>query len=96
MSLIYSGARVQYCGHEGWFTADIYEIGDAVAVVNVGPITPDRLWRDNMKSITHHIVDFPESGCWKPSRGILVVPKSQLKVIENKPVAVKHIGQEYG
>lgn len=71
-----NAARVQYCGHNGWFIADVYEVGDAVVVRASGPITPDKINRP-AENCTHHVLDFPDPGFWRPDLGILVVPKSQ-------------------
>jgi hypothetical protein len=70
------GAWVQYCGHNGCFIADIWEVGDANVIVASFPILPEML--DRQRQPTHHMVDFPKNGYWKPSKGIFVVPQKQV------------------
>lgn len=71
------GAWIRYCGHNGCFIADIYEIGN-VNVVNAGaPVLPEHLERE--LPATHHMVDFPVAGFWKPLKGIFVIPQEQVK-----------------
>jgi hypothetical protein len=42
------GARVQFCGHEGWFIADIRRIEGAAIVHAGGPVSPESINRDTM------------------------------------------------
>jgi hypothetical protein len=78
-----AGAIVQYCGHDGCFVADIYEVAGAYAVYANGPVTPANIVRDGrLGRPTYHLLDFPTAGCWKPERGIFVVPKEQCKPIQ--------------
>lgn len=78
MSEAYMGARVHYCGHDGWFVADIFRIGNVNVVKANGPITNSNIKRP-AKDCTHHLSDFPAAGCWCPDRGIFVVPEQQVK-----------------
>lgn len=75
-------AKVQYCGHDGWFIADIFEVGDAVVVRANGPITPANIIRND--EATHHVSDFPKMGFWRPELGVLVVPKKQFTKLKKK------------
>jgi hypothetical protein len=73
------GANVLYCGHAGYFIADLFFIGDVVAARASGPVTPGNIYRLNeFGPATHLLVDFPNPGLWSPERGIFVVPSSQL------------------
>lgn len=67
-----------YCGHSGWFAADIFEIGGCNVVVANGPVSPDNIHREDLETATHHMVDFPIGGCWKPHRGLFAVPSDQV------------------
>lgn len=78
MSKAAIGARVQYCGHDGTFVADIFEVEGANVVRASEPITAGNLQRP-AKSATHHIVDFPSGGFWRPDLGVFVVPKKQVR-----------------
>lgn len=78
MSKAYMGAKVQYCGHNGTFIADIFEI-DGVNVVRAsGAVTGENIERP-AKNATHHLLDFPRTGFWRPDIGIFVVPKKQVE-----------------
>jgi hypothetical protein len=71
-----SGAIVKFCGHNGCFAADIFEAAGANVVRANGPVSPANL---NRKATpTHHIIDFPKSGFWRPDLGVFVVPKAQV------------------
>lgn len=78
MSKAKMGANVLYCGHQGWFIADIFEIEGVNVVKANGKITPGNLTRNRFDEITHHVSDFPVAGCWDPNRGFLVVPSKQV------------------
>jgi len=77
-----TGALVAYCGHDGYFIADIYKVGTANVVRANKPVTPDNIRRP-MIGATHHMSDFPELGFWRPDLGLFVVPESQVKEIKN-------------
>lgn len=79
-----TGAHVMFCGHNGWFIADIYAIGGAVVVRANGHIMPEALIRCRNEEATHHVTDFPDIGFWRPDLGILVVPASQIKCLKMK------------
>lgn len=81
MSAAKMGARVQYCGHEGWFVADIFQIHCVNVVRANGPVTPDNIVRTEMETITHTLSDMPEAGFWRPDIGVFVVPVAQVKHI---------------
>lgn len=76
-----AGAVVQYCGHDGTFAADLFEVAGAVVVRAAGPVTPDNLTRPAVGA-THHLVDFPSPGYWNPRLGVFVVPAAQLTLTE--------------
>lgn len=77
-----SGARVQFCNHQGWFVADIRVVGTSYVVVANGPVTPDNINRGQMEMATHVVRDWPEPCVWKPERGFFVVPSGQIQVLE--------------
>jgi hypothetical protein len=78
------GAIVRYCGHNGCFIADVHEIAGANVVVASRPVRPDNIERGAawLAGATHHIVDWPKSGYWRPEKGIFVVPKDQVKELQ--------------
>jgi hypothetical protein len=78
MAKAQSGALVLYCGHKGCFIADIYSVGDVNVVRASAAVTMDRLDRANYEHSTHHIVDFPAAGFWRPDLGVFVVPQTQV------------------
>ena len=71
------GALVLYCGHAGAFIADIYVAGNTNVVRANGAVRPSEL--DRQGKPTHHLVDFPTAGFWRPDLGVFVVPKGQVK-----------------
>lgn len=73
------GARVMFCGHKGWFVADIHQVGTANVVVSCGPVNGSTIIRTDLDEATHHMVDFPLAGYWKPEIGLFVVPIGQVK-----------------
>lgn len=73
-------AKVRYCGHDGWFLADIYLVEGANVVRATGPVSGDNITRP-AKEATHHLVDFPQGGFWRPDLGVFVVPQSQVRKI---------------
>lgn len=77
MSKAKSGALVQYCGHNAMFIADIYEINGVNVVRANGPV--DKHLIRPAKEPTHHMVDFPRAGFWKPDLGVFVVPSKQVR-----------------
>jgi hypothetical protein len=84
MAKAHMGARVMYCGHDGWFAADIYRVGNVNVVKANGPIEGGNLIRGRNHEATHHMADFPEAGCWDPRRGFFVVPEKQVRVLSAK------------
>jgi hypothetical protein len=72
------GATVQYCGHDATFIADIYVV-EGVAVVRAATSHVDRNLQRPARGATHHIVDFPKAGFWRPDLGVFVVPLSQVR-----------------
>lgn len=77
-----SGAVVQYCGHSGYFAADISTVEGAVVVRAAGKVAPETLIRntDVLGEPTHHIVDF-YGGFWRPDLGVFVLPKKAVRVL---------------
>jgi len=82
------GARVAYCGHEGWFIADIHLVEGANVVRANGKVDGGTINR-NMEEATHHLSDFPKAGYWNPGIGVFVVPANQVTVIDRTPRLVK-------
>lgn len=80
------GAQVLYCGHQGSFLADIFEI-DGVNVVRAAgePVTAGNI--DRKAIPTHHLSDFPRAGFWRPDLGVFVVPSAQVKKLKRKEAA---------
>jgi hypothetical protein len=80
MSKSAMGANVMYCGHNGYFIADIYDLGEVNVVHARREVNPDTIMRyKEFGEPTHHLSDFPKAGFWKPRMGVFVVPKSQVK-----------------
>ncbi len=77
------GAKVKYCGHDGWFIADIFELKGVNVVRGNGRIRYETLNKPAHPEATHHLTDCPDSGVWMPDIGVFVVPKSQVKEIKN-------------
>jgi hypothetical protein len=76
------GAIVQFCGHNGWFIADILKMGPVTVVNANGPVTPDNLVRDHrIGAPTHHLSDFPLAGFWNTRKGVFVVPSEQVRTL---------------
>lgn len=76
------GALVQYCGHDGCFVADIFEIEGCNVVRANGKVNGGNLIRP-AKGATHHLIDFPVAGFWSPQLGVFVVPVAQVQEIED-------------
>lgn len=72
------GAAVMFCGHDGWFVADIFEIKGVNVVKANGPVKIDKLVRGHNDKATHHLMDFPVAGAWMQDRGVFVVPAAQV------------------
>jgi len=80
------GATVLYCGHAGYFYADMYAINGAIAVHAAGPVSPASIARDQkgIEGASHHLSDFPIPGLWDPRRGVFVVPSNQVTARHQK------------
>ncbi len=79
------GARVMYCGHDGYFVADICCVAGANVVRATGAVTPGNLIRpiqQKSEPATHTLLDFPTAGFWRPDLGVFVVPEDQVKEIK--------------
>ena|ERR1700761_2501519 len=76
------GAKVMYCGHNGWFAADIVTVAGALVVRASCAVTGDNIKRDSLSEATHHLSDFPVAGFWRPDLGVFVVPEDQVTVLE--------------
>jgi hypothetical protein len=72
------GAKVMYCGHDGWFVADIYLVGGANIVRANGAIDGGKLVRGRNHEATHYISDFPSAGFWNPALGVFAVVEGQV------------------
>lgn len=83
MAKAYTGAYVQFCGHKGWFIADIFKIGTANVIRANGPVNDDNICRQNLDKITHTMDDFPTVGFWRPELGVFVVPAKQVKQVRD-------------
>lgn len=80
------GARVMFCGHNGWFLADIWKVGNVNVVRASGTFGYnaafiDALERESPEEATYQLVDFPEAGFWRPDLGVFVVPEAQVTEI---------------
>lgn len=73
------GAHVMYCGHDGWFIADLIRIEGACVVRAGGPVNPGNIVRGSNHLATFHMVDFPGPIAWWPDVGIFVVPLANIK-----------------
>lgn len=90
MSEAKMGAVVMYCGHDGWFVADIFKVAGANVVRASAPVSAGNLIRGRNHEATHYLKDFPEAGCWAPRDGYFVVPEAQvIDLAENKSVRKK-------
>lgn len=77
------GARVKYCGHDGYFVADIITVAGAAVVRASKPVTSGNIIRKNVdQEATHQLSDFPEGGFWRPDLGVFVVPAAQVVVLK--------------
>lgn len=76
------GAKVQFCGHDGWFIADIFLVGNVNVIRASEPINANMLNRPAKDIATHHLVDFPTAGFWGTDVGVFVVPQAQVKKIK--------------
>ena len=75
----WSGINVQFCGHEGYFIADVRILKGCAIVHASAPVSPDSIYRNNeFGPATHIVVDFPV-GFWKPQLGVFVVPRDQFR-----------------
>lgn len=79
------GALVQYCGHDGYFIADIWVVGNCNVVRANGKVDAGKLIRP-ADGATHHVSDYPMPGFWRPDLGVFVVPESQVTKISNPPI----------
>jgi hypothetical protein len=75
------GAAVAYCGHDGYFIADIFTVGNCNVVRANGKVTAENIKRQ-ATGATHHLSDFPVPGFWRPDLGVFVVPKAQVKKLK--------------
>ena len=77
------GANVLFCGHAGYFIADVYNMGSVVAIKASAPVNASNIHRHNeFGPATHHVLDFPTPGLWAPDRGVFVVPKKQFRAVK--------------
>jgi len=71
------GAKVVYCGHDGYFIADIFKIGNVNVVRANGKVTPGKL-TGPVDGATHQLMDCPVAGFWRPDLGVFVIPENQV------------------
>lgn len=76
------GAQVQFCGHDGTFIADIFEIDGVNVVRSPVPVNGGMLKRPAVA--THTMEDFPRAGFWRPDIGVFVVPAAQVKEVRRR------------
>lgn len=93
MAKSFMGAKVVYCGHNGWFTADIFEVAGANVVHAPVPLDLSKLVRGRADEATHHLSDFPSAGVWKPNHGFFVVPSEQVKELELGKQLLEHFAR---
>jgi hypothetical protein len=74
------GATVIFCGHRGFFLADIMQVGSAFVVRANGPVTPANIIREGVDEASTHIVSDMWGGFWRPDLGVFVVPSKGLTV----------------
>ena len=77
------GARVKFCGHDGWFVADVHRVGNVNVVVANGPVKASNINRKSLETITHEMVDYPSGGYWGEHRGIFVIPEDQVTEVKH-------------
>lgn len=83
MIKINHGAVVRYCGHTAVFIADIYHIGGACVVRANGPVDRNLIRSQvDYAAATHHVIDHPVTGFWRPDLGVLVVPAAQVLTVK--------------
>jgi hypothetical protein len=85
MSKAAMGALVQFCGHDGYFLADIFVVAGANVVRASHKVTAGNITRP-ATGATHHLTDFPTAGFWRPELGVFVVPQDQVR--ELKPALI--------
>jgi hypothetical protein len=74
------GAKVGFCGHQGYFLADIMQVANAWVVRANGPVSPDNIIRQDVdEEATHWVMD-TYGGFWRPDLGVFVVPNNGLKL----------------
>lgn len=65
--------RVMFCGHQGWFLAEVIVTRDAIVVIAEKPVRPDKLVRTELESATWHISDEFPGQYWSPTNGRFVL-----------------------
>lgn len=74
-----------YCGHDGWFVADLRLVGNVcVVIAATDRVDGDMLVRDRNEEATHRMVDMPSAGVWRPHRGWFVVPRAQVTTLDGE------------
>jgi len=91
------GAKVQYCGHDATFIADIYKIGNCNVVrTDIRVLGFDSQLERPAVNPTHHLVDFPAGGFWRKDLGVFVVPEDQVRDLREEksdgPLAILEEG----
>jgi len=81
------GAKVAYCGHDGWFLADIHRVGNVNIVYAAAKKVSGESLHRPADGATHLLVDFPVGGFWRPQIGVFVVPEAQVRELDNNKAA---------
>jgi len=77
--------RVMYCGHDGWFRADIIVTPFAVTVMTKGlrPLRSDQLKRSHPETAEWFIREIPGVPVyWSPATGIFVLSRASVKKLK--------------
>lgn len=67
-----------FCGHKGYFIADVIGVGSAWVVRANGPVSADNIIRRDVDEEATHIVSDMWGGFWRPDLGVFVVPNKGL------------------
>lgn len=80
-----------FCGHNGYFLADIMQVEGAWVVRANGPVTPSNIIRQDVEQVaTHHVMDM-YGGFWRPDLGVFVVPDKGLILTEGGKQRLKEM-----
>lgn len=81
----WTNQRVLFCGHKGWFPADVFITPYAVAVTGNGPyrVAGDTLKRTELETAQWHITD-AHGGYWGPNHAMFLLPRKALTQITDE------------